>query len=129
MNILFEEAVEALKDVRFLTTEETERVLQTFIASFPFETSGCGRLNWKDINHKMALNNVSDLINDNTVDLSASCYIIWNDESFPILESKLENVINAFDDVSAVSFDTWVYIPESTNVIESLSDSLMMTRN
>lgn len=128
MNILFEEAVEALDNVRILTSEHSVDILKKFTNSFPFESSGCGRIDWKAIDSKVVLDDINNIRTDINLDLNSSCFIIWNDDSLPVLESKLKDVISSFDDVTAVSFDTWIFIPESINVIESLSNSLKMTK-
>ena len=129
MNILFEEAVEALENVRILTSEHSDKVLKKFVSSFPFESSGGGRIDWKAIDSKVVIDDINDIRSDLTIDLSSLCFIIWNDASLPVLESNLKDVISAFDDVTAVSFDTWIFIPETINVIESLSNSLKMTKD
>ncbi|WP_434354399.1 CDI toxin immunity protein [Psychrobacter sp. HD31] len=45
------------------------------------------------------------------------------------MQSKLSHVITVFDDITTVSFDTWIFIPETNNVIENTFGSLKITTN
>lgn len=127
MSILFDEALEALKEVRVLKDEETKEVIDHFISSFPIQTSGNGRIDWDKIDNKVSLSSIQEIKTQVDFGLTEKCLVIWNDESHPILETTIGNVIHAFDDVTAVSFDTWIFFPKSNNVIENLSSSLKMT--
>ncbi|OYD06217.1 CDI toxin immunity protein [Paludifilum halophilum] len=45
-------------------------------------------------------------------------YLIWSDGSYPVVQSKMKNVMEVIDDITAVSFDTWLFNPASSFVIE-----------
>lgn len=57
------------------------------------------------------LNEYSDII-----------YVIWDEGTLPIIQSTLDKVFEAIDDVTAVSFDTWIFSPSSGYVIEIFHD-------
>lgn len=46
MNVLFDEASVALKEVRVLADEESRKVMSQFVSSFPIRTSGNGGIDW-----------------------------------------------------------------------------------
>lgn len=62
---------------------------------------------------KTSLSSIDEVKKLDNFDLDKKCYIIWNDESYPVIESIVGCVVNVFDDVAAVSFDTWIFIPEN----------------
>lgn len=127
MSVLFDEALDALKEVRILADEESRKVMDQFVSSFPIRTSGSGGIDWNKVDKKVLLNCIEEIKNQINLTLTDSCFVIWNDAAYPIIETTVESIVNAFDDVTAVSFDTWIFIPKNNNVIESTSSSLRMT--
>lgn len=51
-----------------------------------------------------------------------SCYVLWNDESLPVLQTSLESVYLNIDNILAVSYDTWLYVYEKNIVVEFYHD-------
>ncbi|UYX52452.1 hypothetical protein M3Y14_29355 [Bacillus thuringiensis] len=45
-------------------------------------------------------------------------YIIWDEASLPIIKTNLHQILQVIDDVTAVSFDTWIYSQDVGYVIE-----------
>jgi hypothetical protein len=45
-------------------------------------------------------------------------YIMWNDASCPVIKAELSIIIDKIDDVTAVSFDTWLFNFENRYVVE-----------
>jgi len=127
MSVLFDEALVALKEVRILADEESREVMDQFVSSFPIRTSGSGGIDWNKVDKKVLLNCIEEIKNRINLTLTDSCFVIWNDAAYPIIETTVESIVNAFDDVTAVSFDTWVFIPKYNNVIESTPSSLRMS--
>lgn len=127
MNVLFDEASVALKEVRVLADEESRKVMSQFVSSFPIRTSGNGGVDWNKVDKKVLLNCIEEIKNQINLTLADNCFIIWNDAAHPILETTVERIVNAFDDVTAVSFDTWIFIPKNNNVIESTPSGLRMS--
>lgn len=129
MSVLFDEAVEALGWANKLPAEIRELIIEQFVNSFPILTQGCGKIDWAKIKNKVTLENIEELRFHSTLRLDSLCYIIWGDMNYPVLETSLKRVINAFDDIEVVSFDTWIYIPDTNNVIEQTFGSLKMTNH
>ena len=127
MSVLFDEASAALKEVRVLADEESRKVMGQFVSSFPIRTSGSGGIDWNKVDKKVLLNCIEEIKNQINLTLTDSCFVIWNDAAHPIIETTVESIMNAFDDVTAVSFDTWIFIPKNNNVIESTPSGLRMS--
>lgn len=45
-------------------------------------------------------------------------YVMWDNANLPCLKSELKNIIKSIDDVTAVSFDTWVVSSDYNIIIE-----------
>ena len=43
---------------------------------------------------------------------------MWDNANLPCLKSELKNIIKSIDDVTAVSFDTWVVSSDYNIIIE-----------
>ena len=127
MSVLFDEASAALKEVRILADEESRKVMDQFVSSFPIRTSGSGGIDWNKVDKKVRLNCIEEIKNQINLTLTDSCFVIWNDAAYPIIETTVESIVNAFDDVTAVSFDTWIFISKNNNVIESTPSGLRMS--
>ena len=127
MSVLFDEALDALKEVRILADEESRKVMDQFVSSFPIRTSGSGGIDWNKVDKKVLLNCIEEIKNQINLTLTDSCFVIWNDAAYPIIETTVESIVNAFDDVTAVSFDTWIFISKNNNVIESTPSGLRMS--
>lgn len=124
MKTLYDEAIELLSDVRVLNSEESQIVMNELIDSFPFQTTGNGQIDWNKVENYLTLNCIGDIKKQKKLNLNDKCFVTWNDQTYPIIETNLGNVIDAFDDITAVSFDTWVYIPDRRSVVESIFGSL-----
>ncbi len=113
---LFEECLMALgKDVIQLSEKETTKVFESMLKLFPINF--WGKIEWKKINHKIQILSINEItkhinINDNEI------YILWDEMSLPSIKTNINNVLNVIEDVTAVSFDTWIYCPSEGYVIE-----------
>lgn len=119
---LLDECIEALGDnTKVLSMPETENIFSNFENTFPITT--WARIDWEKINAKINLISSNDIIPSlhnyfSQKDLERHSYILWNDASLPAIEAKLEQIIKVIDDVTAVSFDTWIFSPQLGYVIE-----------
>ncbi|WP_456297627.1 CDI toxin immunity protein [Haloplasma contractile] len=50
--------------------------------------------------------------------LNEDVYILWDDGSLLAIKSKLKHIISTIDDITAVSFDTWLFHPSMRISIE-----------
>ncbi len=114
---LLEECIEALgnsvKILEFKKEGEISKLLQDI---FPFISSG--RIDWTQITNKQSLVSFNDILNNNIINKNDEVFIIWDDLNKPIIFSKIENIIQKIDDVTAVSFDTWILSITKKYVIE-----------
>jgi hypothetical protein len=49
-------------------------------------------------------------------------YVIWHEGTLPVIQSNLGKVLEVIDDITAVSFDTWIFSSSSGYVIEIFHD-------
>jgi len=117
---LFKECMEALgKHANVPEKNVSEKILDKFYTDFPLTT--WGRINWNKIREKKTISSINDIIpaivesKQNPVSL---IYIIGSDPTIPIIESKLDKILECFDDVEAVSPNTWLYCPTDGWIVE-----------
>ena len=97
------EVLDALQeDIHILNEDDFKKVHHNFLHSFSFLYSG---INWKDYpNHNVPCDYESILSNTK----QKKCYIIWSDGSLPILISNIELVLQNYDEIATVTFETWI---------------------
>lgn len=112
---LFDECIEALgNNAVLLSEEESRNVFQQFQAKYPLNSFL--KIKWEDYDNKRIFKHSNEIITEVKEDISV--YIIWDNARLPVLESDLGSVLQVIDDVTAVSFDTWIYNPEKNFLIE-----------
>lgn len=115
---LFEECIEALgEDIIIMSGETSETIRNELTNVYPF--TSWGRINWNNTACRHVLISAFDLLptlKSLNADTELPIYIIWGG-TFPVLQTKLQKVLTALDDVLAVDFDTFIYCP-SHYVIE-----------
>lgn len=120
---LFDECIEALgEDVHVFSDNNREQILSDFESSFPFKW---GLIEWEKVSNHAEVNTVDEIISflDQNVDeYSNFIYVIWDEGTLPIVQSTLDKVLKVIDDVTAVSFDTWIFSPSTGYVIEIFHD-------
>jgi len=119
---LLEECIQALgnsyevfDDIRSL------KLFDSFQDDFPF--TSWGRIDWDQIENKQKIQNISQI--SNLFD-SEECYIFWDEESLPVVKVSIEGVLNSIDDVTAVSFDTWILSTTNICVVEFFHEGEIM---
>ncbi len=121
---LFAECIEALgEDVHVFSDEKGKGVLDEFESFFPF--TDWGRIEWKKVSNHAEVNTVDEIISflrQNVDEISSFVYVIWDEGTLPVIQSSLDKVFEVIDDVTAVSFDTWIFSPVSGYVIEVFHD-------
>jgi hypothetical protein len=117
---LLDECIEALgEDAEILTDSEKDKIFDTFESSFPF--TEWGRIDWDKVSKKEIVNTVNDItayLEKCYENFNTDVYVIWDEGTLPIIKSDLKKVLEVIDDVTAVSFDTWIFSPASGYVIE-----------
>lgn len=121
---LLDECIEALrKDVHLLSDDKREQVLNNFECSFPF--TDWGRVEWEKVPQHAEVKTIDDVVSflqQNVKKYSNVVYVIWDEGTLPIIQSTLDMVLEVIDDVTAVSFDTWIFSSSSEYVIEIYHD-------
>ncbi|MFC5704187.1 hypothetical protein ACFPVX_23105 [Cohnella faecalis] len=116
--LLFEECIEALGEEVVIFSERTsERIRSELTTAYPF--TSWGRIDWNNTTSRHDLRIAIDsipVLKSKRLDTEAPIYIIWGG-NYPVLQTKLQKVLSALDDVLAVDFDTFAYCP-SNYVIE-----------
>ncbi|MEY8351495.1 hypothetical protein AALF16_25180 [Bacillus cereus] len=113
MGTLLEECIEALgQNIRILSKEEREMVLTNFETTFPITQRG--RIEWSKIAQCIEINTIDEItsyLNSCYNEYNKKVYLIWDEGTLPIIKTDLDKVLEVIDDVTAVSFDTWIYAP------------------
>lgn len=121
---LYEECLEALENnYEILTEDEKNKILNDFENKFKF--TNWGRIDWNKIMAKVQVDYATEIkpkLMNNTSKDSINVYIIWDEINLPILKSDLSTIIDVIDDVTAVSFDTWLFLPNEGVTIEFYHD-------
>ncbi|MEH7109920.1 CDI toxin immunity protein [Bacillus sp. JJ1764] len=104
---LFEECIEALgKGIKIYSLDKSKDLYQQFQNKVPF--TSYTRIDWskfQNYNPVQDLEEIVDKIDEYVVQ------IYWSYGNFPVLETKLERILKAYDDVTVVSADTYLYVP------------------
>ncbi|MED4590105.1 MULTISPECIES: CDI toxin immunity protein [Priestia] len=120
---LFDECIEALgEDVHVFSDNNREQILSNFESSFPFKW---GRIEWEKVSNNAEVNTVDEIISfldQNANEYSNVVYVIWDEGTLPIIQTTLDKVLKDIDDVTAVSFDTWIFSLSTGYVIEIFHD-------
>lgn len=121
---LFEECIEVLgKDSLVFSDKDSRQIRNEFESFFPL--TKWGRINWDQVPEQADVNIVDDIIsflNQNMNKYSKVVYVIWDEGTLPIIQSTLDKVFEVIDDVTAVSFDTWIMSASAEYVIEIFHD-------
>ncbi|MBA4603416.1 CDI toxin immunity protein [Thermoactinomyces mirandus] len=117
---LFDECIESLgENSKILTDDEKRNILHIFESLFSF--TDWGRIDWDQIHKKKKVNTVNeifDFLEKYCKKNNTAIYIIWDEETLPIVQTDIKNVFPVIEDVTAVSFDTWIFSPELGFVVE-----------
>lgn len=117
----FEECIEALGEQAIILENKEIQELVTDKMEKSFPITSWGRINWEKVNKKITIQSVYDLIpllKKTEKKVAEPIYIVWDDAGIPLIKSKLEPIIKNIDDVTAVSFDTWLYCPSEGWIVE-----------
>ncbi|PFI39026.1 hypothetical protein COI73_30920 [Bacillus cereus] len=120
MATLLEECIDALGvNIEILEGTEGRKIIRSFENKFPI--TFWGRIDWDNIQ------NYGNLYNEDEIKVylqncfgtdSHLVYLIWDEATLPVIKTELPQVLEVIYDVTAVSFDTWIYSPDMGYVIE-----------
>lgn len=124
---LFEECLQALKTCGVLSLDESKRAVAVFEKDF--KITQWGRVDWECYPNKYRVFSEKDIqviMQEKLIPIHQPVQIIWDEASLPVIECLLENVLQVIDDVTAVSFDTWIYSSLHKFVIEYYHEGEVM---
>ncbi|PJI09338.1 MULTISPECIES: hypothetical protein [Clostridium] len=116
-NVLLQECLESTGG-KLLNYDEGNKILEKIQVKIPFRLDG--RVDFSKFKSKNNINtiaSISELIKNST-----EFYVMWDEVNLPCLKSELENIIKFIDDVTAVSFDTWIVSSDYNTIIEFYHD-------
>jgi hypothetical protein len=123
---LLEECIEALLNsqdkLEILNDNEKNILLSRFFETYQYNF---GRIDWKNIQKKIIINDLFQVYHYLEIGgkmHTTTVYIFWDMTTLPMIKCSLKDVLNNIDDVTAVSFDTWLYCPSEGWVIEFYHD-------
>jgi hypothetical protein len=121
---LFKECIEALGKYACITEKNiAEEILVKFDKDFPL--TSWGRINWNEIEKSRIISSIEKIIpmlQEEKKNTLGVVYIIGSDPKIPIIESKLDKILEFFDDVEAMSPNSWFYCPSDGWVVEVYHD-------
>ncbi len=112
VNALGEEAV-------VLSHKETDILFSELSKQFSF--TRWGRIDWTSVEHKLLATSVSEILSlllSNGKEISEAIFILWDQVKLPAIKSNIYTVLSYIDEVTIVSFDTWIFCPDNKYVIE-----------
>ena len=117
---LFDDALNLLgEQATVLSKQETNDLLKELLQQFPF--TRWARIDWAGIKHYHAITSAAEVIpflREYSKDLSEPIFVIWDEGTLPEVKSDLRHVLRHIEDVTIVSFDTWLFSPSQKYVIE-----------
>tara|TARA_Y100000782_G_scaffold81287_1_gene87944 strand:- start:2362 stop:2781 length:420 start_codon:yes stop_codon:yes gene_type:complete len=110
---LLEECIASLgDDIKIYDKKESNELFDLFQRKFKF--TKYGKIDWTSIYH-------TEVVNESIIQEffdSKYCYIMWDELSLPVIKAPLLNTLSEIDEVTAVSFDTWILSTNQNSVIE-----------
>lgn len=116
---IYEECLVALgNNAKAMSRKETKDIFEEMIGIYPI--TSWGRVDLDKINRKIRVASIQDGINKIKEEklIDGDVYILWDEASLPAVKTKIESVVNAIYDITAVSFDTWIFCPSKKYLIE-----------
>jgi hypothetical protein len=119
---LFNECVDVLK-ANILTPKENIKISELFIKTFPLTC--WGKIDWGNVETKEKITASNQIILTLEKLLGAridkAVYVEWSEGDLPAIHTNLDDIINNFDDLTSVAFDTFIFNITDGYIIEILS--------
>ena len=116
---LYEECLFILGDnAKVLNNQQTKTIIETMNKLFPINSFG--GIDWNKICNKKKIGSVQEIIDEIKINKlnEYDIYIIWDDATLPALKAPIALILSYIDDVTAVSFNTWIYCKDKRFIIE-----------
>lgn len=112
---LFEECLQALgPSSKVVDVQKSQEIFRKFEGTFPI--TKYARVDWSKIEKKVSISSIPEITEN--VDENLEVMILWDNARLPVVSSTIKEVISVIDDVTAVSFDTWLFSPQEKIVVE-----------
>lgn len=122
---LFEECLQALGDrADVLSEEKTVSYFCELEQRFPF--TPWARIDWAKVHVNKQVENEDDIydwLNAQGIEDKA-IILMWDYAGVPAVKTDLDSALAAFEDVEAVSSNTYMYCPATGYVIEFFHDGI-----
>lgn len=117
---LIDECLQALDgEATLLPEKEGKDILHQLTQMFPF--TRWGRIDWPQVRQHVEMDSVSEvlpvLLNKGS-NTHVAVLIVWDEATKPVMESNLYTVLSHIEEVTIVSFDTWIFCPTEHYVVE-----------
>lgn len=112
-NELLQECIEGV-EARLLIGAEAEKIEVLIQEEFPFSL---GRIDFEQLSLSEEFSAIEVPVELKPF-LDMDCYIMWSSLDLPLLIGELRKVLSKIDDVTAVSFDTWIVSREYQWIIQ-----------
>lgn len=113
MKILLEECIKALGgEANILNDSQGDLISDTLNDKFHFGSHGVNLTKYKNAIPLGSIHDVDEAIRN------TSCFIIWDEYSLPVVKSNISIIWENIDDVTAVSFDTYIFDVDFNWLIE-----------
>jgi hypothetical protein len=112
-NTLLQECIE-FTGAKILNYEEGNQILEEIQGKIPFTLDG--RVDFTKFKSKNIINTISSI--NESITISTEFYVMWDEVNLPCLKCELKDIIKFIDDVTAVSFDTWMVSSDYNTIIE-----------
>lgn len=119
---LFKACIQALgKSCVILSEYESNKIIEQFEREIPIIKGG-SRIDWDYVPIKFKIEYLEDLLLElkrivpGSIDMQV--YIFWNNAKLPVITTDLLTILDHFDDVISVGFETWMYNPNQGYIIE-----------
>lgn len=121
---LLDECFEALQgNYTILSNKQKDAVLKEFFDAFPL--TDWGRIDWKKLKivrkymyQENFINSIISYFGNRNEDI----IIVWDEINHPVITCKLSVIQNVIDDITAVSFNTWIFSKDKKKVVEFYHD-------
>ena len=119
-NVLLQECIEST-GAKVLPYDDGNKISEEIQSKIPFLN---GRVDFSRFKYKNSINTISSI--NELINSSTEFYVMWDEANLPCLKLELKDIINFIDDVTCVSFDTWVVSSDYNTIIEFYHEEEIM---
>ena len=98
---------------KVLPYDDGNKISEEVQSKIPFLN---GRVDFSRFKYKNRMNTISSI--NELINSSIEFYVMWDEANLPCLKIELKDIINSIDDITCVSFDTWVVSLDHNIIIE-----------